>query len=1003
MAEKQYDTPEERPTGKVASLGITRSGYKLTAKWKVPTGLTSKSGDNGKKRTTELHIDFVIDRFKPGKKKDPKDLIKCRDTSDEKATSRSIKLNGFSISKGKKKTHYDRKSFYPVTNAYVEDVTVKVWCANEVDKKVLEAKEPATATYSFGKPGKPTISALTQTEDEGHIQFTITAYDPKKTHNERYDTRYQIETFDTRTMKKPKLVGGTFTGSEKKWTTEIDVADRQHLTYNQYVRYRVRAMSRGFAGMSDGLKVGKEDESKAWTSWKQLVVSYPNEPLISDIILPDDSATGKVTVVINTKSNKNKHPVTGVRLQTLVQSDATTPAQAVADDRWNDVESQDDGECTALAITVADLVPRRGKHTWVRIKTWNQFEGIFYRFSQPVEVTKLFKEEGSVESRLKILDLVSGDDGTSLVADVAWTSGEEPETGTELSWSTDENAWRSTAGPTTHEFSWSDGAITKGGVRYTGSAKIHIQGLTQGERYFVKGRRFYEGERDKVYSGYSDASDAMPVSSPKSVVLSAAGFIPRGSDLPLTWTYDSDATQREWQVITGPVVRRQEGDGTQSGETRESLWIDPAKAVIVARASDALGATIIRAEWFSSDVHEQYVIADGSVPLAVRMGTGGSLVDSEAVTVRVVDPPVLTATVPETVTAQPFHIGLSCNVQARIAIVVRATEASNGGNGPAGPMTQAGGDVVWQTALTPPWTEGEDAFTATIDSPVDPSVLELHQNGTYEVTVCPTDTETGLVGAQVTDSFVVDWEHKAPVPPINDITVAPSDTTDEKGNRTRMCVITLVPPAEYDETDVYDVYRLTPDGAYLIAQGVGLEGVVTDEYAPFGGTEIGYRIATRTSDGDMNWADIGYELPGKDLRVDFGSEYVELPYNLVPSDSYSKDFEARRKLSGDIDGYWNDGVMRNGSFSTDLIRVSEQAKAAAVRRLGKHVGPVFVRTPDGCAFQANVEVSDMSGARRNAALAVTLDVTEVDLTQAFWATVEIPTIEEEEETPGGDG
>lgn len=284
----------------------------------------------------------------------------------------------------------------------------------------------------------------------------------------------------------------------------------------------------------------------------------------------------------------------------------------------------------------------------------------------------------------------------------------------------------------------------------------------------------------------------------------------------------------------------------------------------------------------------------------------------------------------------------------------------------------------WQQA-----DEDADAFEGVI---LAPDGLDLRDGALYSVTARATD-QTGLTSEAAECEFLVAWAHQAPTS-YDGIAITPSDVTDEDGIRVRQCSITLAAPTDsYEDTDLYDVWRSTPDGYYLVAEGVEIGGTVTDPYAPYGTGEYGYRIACRTADGDIAWDDFEYELPGKDLRIDFGEEYVELPYNLSVTDAYTKDFESRHKLDGSIDGYWNEGTERKGTYNSDIIRVWEQDKVVALRRLASYAGSCFVRTPDGCAYEANVQVNSMGGQRRSYALAVTIDADEVALTR-YVATVE---------------
>ena len=158
---------------------------------------------------------------------------------------------------------------------------------------------------------------------------------------------------------------------------------------------------------------------------------------------------------------------------------------------------------------------------------------------------------------------------------------------------------------------------------------------------------------------------------------------------------------------------------------------------------------------------------------------------------------------------------------------------------------------------------------------------------------------------------------------------------------------------------------------------------VLDPYAPYGKGSLAYRVVVRTVDGDLSWTDYPYQLSFAALRFDFGSRHIELPYNIKINDSYSKDFSATRYLDGSIDGFWNAGSMRQGGFTTDLIKIFDRARLDTVRELAHYAGPCFVRTPEGCAFMADVEVNSIGTSYDSLALGISISVTEVELTSEY--------------------
>lgn len=977
-----------KPTKRVSNPSISRTDSNtnctVTAKWKVGSALTSPTSSH---RATSLDIEWTVTMLDGnGKEITRKKYIKKKPVG---TTTASLNPRDFTDST-KAKRHWTSADFWPEGKYRIVSVSFKVYGRN----KEGVSKKGAGKTYTFGTPKAPTVSPLEHDMASGEIFFEITAYDGSKTTAPRIRTYWEAVIVDTRkTGSNAKVTKhGTFATASKKWDENvdenskiiIDVRDRYLLAPNQYVKVTVTAWSESV-------------RAKASAS-RSIVVAYPNAATIKSVKVDklkggEPDLSGRVTLELDTRNNYSTKPTTNVMLQKLRSTSATTPQQASAmGEEWADTDIVDDGECDGLSIAVAEVMPTRGTHSWLRIKSWNAHE-VFFTYSAPQEVTDLYVDPATASDNLHLLSLVSGDDGTSLIAHFAWTQGHDPDTGTEVSWSKDEHAWQSTSEPETYDTERNDGAETIDEVDYAGTLLIHIPGLEQGETYHVRGRRYLDSdESDRSYGGYTEDMTAKPVSSPKSVVLSAPQAIAQGSDLALSWTFDSEATQTEWYLLYGTeytVIDQETGEREYT--IGEDSWL--------ASGKDAYGACVVKWDDLAAQLDE-----NGEIGLALRMGTGGSLVTSDSVFVRVVAPPVLTVSASATITAQQFPVALTCNVPADVTVILRVgsygESGMTGGNGGDDLVhrDQAAGDVIWQEYLTPQWVAGTGSYTYELTAP---DGLELLDGGNYTLFAQPIDPDTGLFGGTVVTPLAVAWENQAPAMAYGDdvapVVVTPSDTTDAEGNRVRQCTIQLAPPADALGTETYNVYRVTPDGAYLIADRCGLTETVIDPYAPYGGTENAYRVAIVTVDGDVDWIDYEYALPGRDLRIDFGEEYVELPYNLSVSDTYQKDFEARRKLDGSIDGYWNDGVMRTGGFSTDLIRVTEQSKAAAMRRLGQYSGPVFVRVPDGCAYQANVQVSSIGGARKDAALAVQLDVTEVGLTDEFRAL--LPDREEEEEEP----
>jgi hypothetical protein len=86
-------------------------------------------------------------------------------------------------------------------------------------------------------------------------------------------------------------------------------------------------------------------------------------------------------------------------------------------------------------------------------------------------------------------------------------------------------------------------------------------------------------------------------------------------------------------------------------------------------------------------------------------------------------------------------------------------------------------------------------------------------------------------------------------------------------------------------------------------------------------------------------------------------------------------------MSGTVDGYWNSNITRTASLNSDLIRLTQQDSIDRARALARYPGAVFVRTPDGSAYVADVQVSDLSTEGQMTAIAI--DATEIGLTSEY--------------------
>ena len=518
------------------------------------------------------------------------------------------------------------------------------------------------------------------------------------------------------------------------------------------------------------------------------------------------------------------------------------------------------------------------------------------------------------------ISLAPGADGTSAVATLSGKGADDA--GYEVSWSTAKDAWESTDPPDTHET--------------TGSSLI-IKKLDEGERVYAKARAYaLDSDGNYVYGDYSKLVSTIPVSTPSTVVLHGAESTARGDDLLLTWTYDTEAAQQAWRLVDS------------SGN-------------VVFEGTGATCAKVVTADDYGSA---------SSMTLRVEMTTGGGWAKSGTATFAIADPPTCTLTAFATLTAQPVSFTVESDTGDTVTAVVSALGST--GSGLYGDPVQNAGDTVWSGTVAPEWTVSDDHRTATVTLPTG---LTLWDDADYLLEVVTTDAATGLASAKAAAEFSVAWSHQAMQPTV---TVTPDATAIA-------ATIAVAAPSNVAIGDVFDLYRLTMDGERRIAERQPFGTSIVDRFAPFShdGSNLAYMAVTRTADGDVCIGeDVAYTLVGKSLRLDWGTQAIELPYNLGLPDDFSKDSETRKHMDGTRQAYWNAGVTRKSSMTTDLIRFEDAAQQEQLRDALQYAGSVFVRTPDGLAFASDLNAGTIARSYDSAITGISLEAVEHDLTAA---------------------
>ena len=586
-----------------------------------------------------------------------------------------------------------------------------------------------------------------------------------------------------------------------------------------------------------------------------------------------------------------------------------------------------------------------------------------------------------------------------------------------------------------------------------------IKGLTEGVSYYVRARSYYEGDSGTSYSDYTTDGVVTPIAIPNSVVLSSYESVMRGEAIECWWSIESEMDQTEWQIHTvdysvdpplyntavavasgeGSLCRTSLSPDIYGDATTFSFYVDascgggfassePITVGIVSAPSceigiqptltaqpetfevytDTLGSGIIAtcyAEGIISEYpdgpHEQYS-GDSIWTFSDSPAWQSTTWENTIKYSQLQEEYYQRGSEMDTALAE-FH------ETSEWAALEAATEAlySLPEGDPGYEEAYAAYEEAYETAYST--EEGiaaanavarySDILEEVIAHPSDGAVYktvitmpisDLRDEASYTIRVKTIESLYNRLGNEADGYFTVAYSHQAPIPS-ESITVVPN--ADE-----RSAVITLAPPANAAETDVYDIYRMTPERYELVASGLPLDAIVEDKYPPFGHSDLAYRIATRTADGDIDWLDFDYVMKVYVLRFDWGSEFVELPWNIGLTKSHKKNFEGRAKIDGAIHGRWDPDVAKTGNYTTQIIRVTDSALLRQLENMGDYPGAIWVRDGYGQGMECNADLSNIQIDNRTLVVSLSIDVTRVKITDEFMAEQQSgePDVEEEE-------
>lgn len=491
---------------------------------------------------------------------------------------------------------------------------------------------------------------------------------------------------------------------------------------------------------------------------------------------------------------------------------------------------------------------------------------------------------------------------------LSWSWSWNKADGIEISWSQDEDAWQSNSQPETFE-------INGYAINWL------IKGLETGKRYYLKAR-FKYGED---YSPYSNTIDFVMSTAPTKPLLNlSASTIAKSGSVVVSWNYSpTDGSEQTYaelvsngQIIAHSLTEKHiklyaEDIGWTDGihdlqlrvKSASGMFSDYSDTVYVAIAPE-LSARIIE-----TSLETISIVEDGETRQALSL-------TELPLTITVTGAGTSNLTTVEIVRAESY------------AIARPDEEIHNGYED----------ELVCIKQQT-----GESEISISLDD-ID-GVLD--DGAKYKIVATVQDVIGQSSKAEL--EFEVHWSHQA---------VIPSASVFTQG------VVAMITPTSADAQngDVCDIYRLSADKPELILKGGEFGQTYLDPYPAING---GYRVVFRTANGDYftedgtpAWKDVISGFRYQKTIIDFGTDRVELYYNVDSNSTWEKDFVEKKYLGGSVQGDWNPAISRSGSVSAITMNIFEPNTIQALRRLAEYAGICNVRTLDGSSYHANVNVSE---------------------------------------------
>lgn len=526
-----------------------------------------------------------------------------------------------------------------------------------------------------------------------------------------------------------------------------------------------------------------------------------------------------------------------------------------------------------------------------------------------------------------------------------------------------------------------------------------------------------------------------PIDNPTQVGIYLPEYYEYGSDLTVSWSHNAVCQQKSWAIYAIPA---EDMSVYEAGET--NVTSIPKK--LIAAGTGRRSTTTIPGETLRNIIGRNACIYNGNkaftilkkLCLIASVSTGGdeiySFQDSkkkyvDTIPMSIIYPPTCAMYIYGTMlNSQMRKVFLFTNTPGVYGVLNCYAKDSLSLYMPDKTYTQAPDECVWNTRVDPTefypvesiMTADERRFgdlriycdtyryVAIVNIP--PTVKNLYNLGRYRMEAHTVNVDAQQFKSEtVTRDFVCEYRHVPQVPGTNSRVEADLNDSymknllpsgyhdintidDAMSNPPTAYIYCAVPDSGYSPTDRCRVYRVTPDGAEVIADDVPFETIVVDRYAPFSKVaDTRYILATVTTVGEVAWKEVRYNMRRHGMRFDWGDYEnafsLELPFDIELNPSYEKNVRIDNYVDGSVQAHFNMGVSKTETVSSKLVRLQNPYQFELVKKLGQHAGTAFFRAHDGSAYECVCRVSGLANNFDSQTSPVSLDLTRVTTSARF--------------------